>query len=101
MKAAFLVGGAVGYVLGTRAGRQQFDKIRSKAQELWEDPRVQDGISDVEHRASDLVREKGPEIKEKVTGAVKSASEQVRGGKDQDSGTNGTASSSTTGSGTV
>ncbi|KGM14321.1 YtxH domain-containing protein [Cellulomonas bogoriensis] len=85
MKAAFLLGGAVGYVLGTRAGRQQFEKIRTQAQRLWEDPRVQEGIADVEQRASDLVKEKGPEIKEKVTGAVRSANDAVRGGDSDDS----------------
>ncbi len=78
MKAAFLIGGAVGYVLGTRAGREQFEKIRVQAKKLWEDPRVQEGLSDVEHRAEDLIREKGPEIKEKVSEAYQSASEAVR-----------------------
>lgn len=73
-KAAFLIGGALGYVLGTRAGREQFEKLRSQAQKLWEDPRVQDKVSDVEH----LVKEAGPEIKEKVSGAVRSATEAAR-----------------------
>ena len=49
-KAAFLVGGAVGYVLGTRAGREQFERIRGQAQRLWEDPRVQGTVNDVEVR---------------------------------------------------
>ena len=77
-KAAFLIGGAVGYVLGTRAGREQFEKIRTQAQKVWEDPRVQDTVSDVEHRASAIVKEKGPEIREKVTEAVRSATDTVR-----------------------
>jgi len=77
-KAAFLIGGAIGYVLGTRAGREEFEKLRSQAQKLWEDPRVHDTVSDVEHRASALVKEKGPEIREKVTGAVRSATDTVR-----------------------
>lgn len=77
-KAAFLIGGAVGYVLGTRAGREQFEKIRAQAEKLWADPRVQSKVSDVEQRASTLVKEMGPEIKDKVTGAVKSATETVR-----------------------
>lgn len=82
-KAAFLIGGAVGYVLGTRAGREQFEKIRTQAQKMWEDPRVQSKVSDVEHRAEDLMREKGPELKEKVSGAVKSATGAVRSKADE------------------
>ncbi len=96
-KAAFLIGGALGYVLGTRAGREQFDKLRSGAQKLWEDPRVQDKVSDVEHRATSLVKDKGPEIREKVTEAVRSATETVRsktGGEGHEH--NGSGSSSAT-----
>lgn len=77
-KAAFLIGGVVGYALGTRAGREQFEKLRSALQRMWEDPRVQSRVSDVEHRASDLVHEKGPELKNKVSGAVKTAADTVR-----------------------
>src|SRR5665647_3759273 len=77
-KAAFLIGGVVGYVLGTRAGREQFDKLRTRAQKLWEDPRVQSTVNDVEQRATTLMKEKGPELKERVSDAVRSATDTVR-----------------------
>jgi hypothetical protein len=67
-KIVFLLGGAVGYVLGTRAGRQQFEKIRHQAQKVWENPRVQESISDVEEKASGFVKTKAPELKDKLTG---------------------------------
>lgn len=80
VKAAFLIGGAVGYVLGTRAGREQFEKIRASAQHVWESPKVQDTVSE----ATEFVKEKAPDLKDKVTGAVKQATEAVRGKGDDD-----------------
>lgn len=73
MKAAFLAGSGIGYVLGTRAGREQFEKIRGAAQGVWESPRVQSTVSGVQGRIS----EKAPELKGKVTEAVQS----IRSGK--------------------
>lgn len=99
-KAAFLIGGAVGYVLGTRAGREQFEKIRVQAQKVWENPQVQETVSDVEHRASELVRDKAPVVKEKVTGAVKSASDTVKSKTGGDSGSGGSTAGGSTTTGT-
>jgi hypothetical protein len=41
-KLSFLVGLGAGYVLGARSGRERYDQIAGKAQELWSDPRVQE-----------------------------------------------------------
>lgn len=84
-KAAFLVGGLVGYVLGTRAGREQFDRIAASARRVWEDPRVQSGISDAGQRAGAYVQDKAPDIADvvagRVTEAVRQASDTLRGGR--------------------
>lgn len=101
IKAAFLIGGAVGYVLGTRAGREQFEKLRSGAQTVWQDPRVQSTVSE----ASTFVKEKAPDLKDKVGGAVKSVT--GRSGADEEVGStyetstedlSGTSTTSTPGS---
>jgi hypothetical protein len=43
-----LLGGAVGYVLGTRAGRERYEQIKSQAQRLWSDPKVQQAREQVQ-----------------------------------------------------
>jgi hypothetical protein len=65
-KITLLVGGAVGYVLGTRAGRERYEQIKSQAQSLWNDPRVQEKAA----QAQDLAKEKAPVLKDKVTDKV-------------------------------
>lgn len=53
-KLGILVGLGAGYVLGARAGRQRYEQIRSRAQGVWRDPRVQRQA----HAAQDVVQEK-------------------------------------------
>ena len=64
---------AVGYVLGTKAGRAQFERIKSRANELAHDPRVQSGVSTV---ASE-VRKNAGRLPDPVAGVVRTAAEKV------------------------
>ncbi|HQY33683.1 YtxH domain-containing protein [Actinotalea sp.] len=77
-RAAFLIGGAVGYLLGTRAGREQLETVREQARRAWEDPRVQDVVADGQQRATQFVKDRAPELRDMVTGAVRSVSESRR-----------------------
>ncbi len=65
-KLKWLVGFGAGYVLGARAGRERYDQIAGKAQEMWSDPRVQAKAD----QAQQLVKEKADQaqqvVKEKV-----------------------------------
>lgn len=54
-KLKFLVGLGAGYVLGTRQGREQYDKIVDKAQSLWRNPKVQDAAGKVQNVAEEKV----------------------------------------------
>ena len=70
-KTAFLVGGVIGYVLGTRAGREQFERVAGQARRVWEDPRVQEKVADASQRATSFVQDVAPDLKDKVTDAVR------------------------------
>ena len=66
-KITLLVGGAVGYVLGARAGRQRYEQIKSQAQSIWKSPKVQD---EGQPQAQDFAKDKAPIVKEKAAEAA-------------------------------
>jgi hypothetical protein len=72
-KLTMLVAGAVGYVLGARAGRERYEQIKRTATRVKEDPRVQEKAS----QAADLAKEKVPVVKDKVGSAAGTAAEKV------------------------
>lgn len=63
------IGVAVGYVLGTRDGRERYDAMKAKLTQLWEDPRVAKTRKDVE----DYARQQAPIIRERAEAAAKAA----------------------------
>jgi hypothetical protein len=76
-KILLATGLAVGYVLGTRAGRERYEQIKSAATRFWSDPRVQKQV----HTAEDFVKEKAPEVAEFVTDQGKKVVGQVTASK--------------------
>lgn len=53
-KFAFIVGLAIGYVFGTRAGRERYEQIKRAAQTLWDSPGVRRGREQVGGYAADV-----------------------------------------------
>lgn len=72
-KLILLAVGAVGYVLGARAGRERYDQIKGMAVKVKDDPRVQEKA----HQATDLAKEKAPVVKDKVVSAAGTAAGTV------------------------
>ena len=66
-KILFVVGLGVGYVLGTRAGRERYEQIRTAAQSVWNTPAVQQGVETV----SDFAKTRVGDLSETVLGGVK------------------------------
>jgi hypothetical protein len=77
-KILFVAGLATGYVLGARAGRARYEKIKSQADRIWHDPNVQRQVT----KAEDFVAEKAPEVSKKLTetaqDAAHAASEKIK-----------------------
>jgi hypothetical protein len=69
-----VVGLGLGYLLGTRAGRERYDQIMRGFRRVRQDPRVQQQVNHV----ADVAKEQGPVVKDKVADAASSAVRKVR-----------------------
>ena len=72
-KIVFVIGLAVGYVLGSRKGREGYDNLKGRAAKLWRDPRVQGKVAD----AKDVVKDKVPAASEAVDDVVEKVDDQA------------------------
>jgi len=74
-KAAFVVGAAIGYVLGARAGRKRYEQIKGQASRLWNSDPVQHRVGD----ATQAVKQQAaPYVTEKLGDAMKSVGQSMR-----------------------
>ncbi|WP_067779312.1 protoporphyrinogen oxidase [Actinomyces vulturis] len=70
-KMTFLVGLGAGYVLGTRAGRAQYERIKATASSVAQSPSVRSRVEAVQDKLHDVVRQQGEVVTDKVAQAVK------------------------------
>jgi SLT domain-containing protein len=93
-KLSLLVGFGAGYVLGARSGRERYDQIADKAQQLWRDPRVQERTGQARQVVQEKTSRAGQMVKENVASASSSNgnhSAAARAGADgPDEGVTGT-----------
>ena len=74
-KLTLLAAGAVGYVLGTRAGRERYEQIKAGASKIASDPRVRSKAADAGH----AIKEQAPVVKDKVVDAASTAKDKMHG----------------------
>jgi hypothetical protein len=78
-KLPLLAAAAVGYVLGTRAGRERYEQIKSGARKMSQNPKVQE----VAHKATDVATQQATAAaelaKDKVGPVASSVADKVRG----------------------
>ncbi|MGW5862334.1 YtxH domain-containing protein [Streptomyces sp. NPDC055239] len=94
----FVAGLALGYVLGTRAGRERYEKLKKSAREFSQNPAVRNTVEsatqqgrDVAGKAFHSVSEKvGDRVPDSVTDRVRSLRDRGQGSGADDWGTSNT-----------
>ncbi len=66
-KLLLVTGVAVGYVLGSRAGRKRYDQISKASSSIWHSRPVQAQV----HRIEDFAKDNAPAVVDLVGGTVK------------------------------
>ena len=75
-----LAGIGIGFVLGSRAGRQSYENLKRQATNLWNDPKVQDGIE----TAREQIEEKAPVVAQAVKDKAPVVADKVKEAADAD-----------------
>jgi hypothetical protein len=89
-KFLFVVGLGVGYVLGTRAGRERYEQIRKAAEDIWNQPKVQEGVGTVK----DFAMSRVGDVSDAVLDGAKKLVKQVSGSQTSTTRSNGSSSAS-------
>lgn len=72
-KLTILMSGAVGYVFGSRAGRERYEQIKGMAVKVKDNPTVQEKTT----QAADVAKTQAPVVKDKLAGAAETAKAKV------------------------
>ena len=67
-KLMFITGLAAGFVLGSRAGREKYEEIRTNAKKVWEHPTVQEAAGVAQAQANKLYSEGKDKINQSKLG---------------------------------
>jgi hypothetical protein len=86
-KLTLLIGMGAGYVLGARSGRERYDQIVQKAQELWRDPRVQEKAEQAQQLVKDKASGSGSVSSDQASGPSPVSSSTAFGSDPLSSGT--------------
>lgn len=76
-KILFVTGLGIGYVLGTRAGRERYESIKKAALNLWNSPGLQKQVDTAEA----FIKDKAPDVAEFALDGAKKVVSQVTGKK--------------------
>ncbi|MER6776343.1 MULTISPECIES: YtxH domain-containing protein [unclassified Streptomyces] len=83
-KVTFVVGLALGYVLGTRAGRERYEQLRKSARGIAQNPAVRNAAESAGQTGRELAGKAFAAVSDKVGDAVPtSLSGRVRGLRDR------------------
>ncbi|MFD6231140.1 YtxH domain-containing protein [Streptomyces sp. NPDC060232] len=69
-KVTFVVGLALGYVLGTRAGRERYEKLKKSARQVAQNPAVRNAAETAGHTGREYAGKAFAVVSEKVGDAV-------------------------------
>ncbi len=65
-KVSLMVGLGIGYVLGTRAGRERYEQLAGAARQVRDNPRVQDAAGKAKHQAGAVAGKAAGAVADKV-----------------------------------
>ena len=85
-RATFIVGFAVGYVVGARAGRERYEQIKQASQKVAESPPVRKATQVAGEKATELTKvakDQAASRVPKLTETAKSSASKVRGQLDR------------------
>ena len=92
-RAMFFVGLAVGFVLGTRAGRERYEQMKTAARRATDHPTVQQAAGTAAAQASSLAKTARDKVQQHGPGfantAIQKAGERLPAWRDKRAGTGG------------